>query len=166
MTATTCPTDTAAELIAEARARGLHLRVAGPGDLRVGPLDRLDPDLTARLKAAKAELIELLSARAREPITGSAEAIGRMDLAGFAAGDQAIRCRSRALGYFEVIFAGERARLPDCWQGIPVFRGEELLLLAEIQPNPVELRQLHAVRELFGTTLAEVLDRDPEEAQA
>jgi hypothetical protein len=58
---------TAADLLAEAEARGLRFRIAGPGDLRVGPPDKLDPTLTERLRARKAELLALLARPALPP---------------------------------------------------------------------------------------------------
>ena len=58
-----------AELMADCDARGIRLHPAGEGDLTIdAPQETLKPDMVARLKAHKAELLALLRpAPAAEP---------------------------------------------------------------------------------------------------
>jgi hypothetical protein len=48
-------------LLAELEERGIRIRVAGPGNLRLSPPDAIDPELLARLRAAKAQLLVALT---------------------------------------------------------------------------------------------------------
>jgi hypothetical protein len=50
-----------AALLAELEERGISIRPIGPGKLRISPLDAVDPDLVARLRAAKAQLLVALT---------------------------------------------------------------------------------------------------------
>ncbi len=49
------------DLLQELEARGIRIRVAGPGDIRVSPPEAVDPELLERLKAAKPELLVALT---------------------------------------------------------------------------------------------------------
>ncbi|HUF76186.1 MAG TPA: hypothetical protein VMM35_07895 [Longimicrobiales bacterium] len=50
-------TTTVEALLAELHERGIQIRVAGPGDLRLSPREAVDPGLYERLKAAKPDLL-------------------------------------------------------------------------------------------------------------
>lgn len=54
-------TAAAQALLVELEQRGIRIRVAGPGDLRVSPPEEIDQDLLGRLRAAKPELLAALT---------------------------------------------------------------------------------------------------------
>lgn len=53
--------DRAALLIAEWRARGLYVESRGPGRVRIGPPELLDEEMIESARAAKPELLRILT---------------------------------------------------------------------------------------------------------
>ena len=49
------------DLLRELKSKGIRIRVAGPGDLRLSPREAVDPELHERLRAAKPQLLVALT---------------------------------------------------------------------------------------------------------
>jgi hypothetical protein len=149
------------QVLATAAERGISFDVDAEGMLIARPSALLDDTLREAIRQHKPELVRLVATRT----TPMPEGWEQWRLLVFADSDHYVKVYSQALGT-TVVLAGAEAVIPEQWRHLPTYRGEELLLLAAINPSPTELHQLHAVREVFGTTLQEVIEREQEVVQA
>lgn len=147
-------------LIAELRARGVHLDPAGDR-LRVdAPKEVLTEDLLAELRSHKAEILEALQKPqpVKDALPGGVDdrqlsllamETAAMSLGEFAEAGLVAEVRSRVLDEV-VLFASDDA-VVDPGERRVVYRACELRELVGMRPE--DLRFVHRVKKVFGGTI-------------
>jgi len=151
----------AAELLKQVAERGVRVSLVGES-LHLRPKSALPPELVAKLREHKPELLQLLAAnapvRVADTLGGPVEPeqesllvadVVAMPLEKFATARLVIRVSSEVLGE-SVIFASDNAAV-DPGERLVVYRARELKLL--LGAGPKDIRTLHTAKKEFGGTI-------------